>query len=185
MVFLLAAIVGLAYGAADQYLGSLRLLDLLGVWPSTASQMSAPWLVLPFAFGCSQRDARRAVLAGLVVTQAALLGYFAMTLSPLEGVHPDSAAIAGLLGTNMQYVIGGLITGALYGLLGQRWHTSRSWVSAALVTGALCLEPLARVATGRLSPPDTVWDVEVAVGLAAAAAFAVVLARHRRTAPLG
>lgn len=185
MAFVLAVIVGFVFGGVDQYLGSLRLLDLFGQWPSTASQVSAPWLVLPFAFGCSQRDGRRAVLVGLVATQAALFGYFAMTLSPFEGVHPGTAEVAGLLGTNMQYVVGGLVTGSLYGLLGQRWRTSRSWVSAALVTGALCLEPVARVATGRLSPPDTVWDVEVAIGLAAAAAFAAVLVRGRRAAPFG
>ena len=86
MAYVAAVIVGLLYGAVDQYLGSLTFLVHFGRWPSTASQMSAPWLVLPFLLGCSQVRARRAALLGLVVTEAALIGYFAMTVSPLEGV---------------------------------------------------------------------------------------------------
>src|SRR5437764_9237724 len=117
MAYVAAVIVGLLYGAVDQYLGSLTFLVHFGRWPSTASQMSAPWLVLPFLLGCSQVRARRAALLGLVVTEAALIGYFAMTVSPLEGVPlgrlPTSAAA--MLATNAVYVLGGLATGPLYG----------------------------------------------------------------------
>ena len=38
VAFLIAAILGLAFGAADQYLGSM---SWLGPWASTAAQMSA------------------------------------------------------------------------------------------------------------------------------------------------
>jgi hypothetical protein len=48
--------------------------------------MSAPWLILPLAFGYTQRQPGRAALAGLLATAAALTGFFAMTLSPVEGV---------------------------------------------------------------------------------------------------
>jgi Family of unknown function (DUF6518) len=184
MVFFLAALLGLAFGAADQQLGTLTAE--LGPWTSTAAQMSAPWLVLPFLIGLTQPDARRAAVLGLVVTASALLGYFAMTYSPLE-IHPwtfgrfTSGFVAVTTsGYNPFYILGGLVTGPLFGWLGQRWRLRRSWVSAAIVTGALCLEPLARSASGQLMPPAPVWVAEVAFGVVVAALFAYALMAQRR-----
>lgn len=182
MAFFLAAIVGLAFGAADQYLGSRSAV--LGSWAATAAQMSAPWLVLPFVVGMTQERPRRAMLLGLVATASALIGYFAMTYSPIEGVPldrflPGMVAVA-TTGYNPAYILGGLVTGPVFGLLGQRWRVRRSWVSAALVAGALCLEPAARWATGQLSSPASVWRVEVAVGMGVAIVFVVALLASRR-----
>ena len=189
MAFLLAALLGLAFGAADQYLGSM---SWLGQWTSTVAQMSAPWLVLAFVVGMTQQRPRRAVALGFVATAAALVGYFAMTYSPME-VHPWSfdrfttgvVAVA-TRGYNPAYILGGMATGPLFGLLGQRWRVRRSWVSAALVAGALCLEPLARWATGQLPyAAPHVWGVEVAVGAVGAALFTfAILAWRRATAPV-
>ena len=187
MVFLLVALLGLAFGAADQQLGTLTAE--LGPWTSTAAQMSAPWLVLPFLVGTSQQEARRAAVLGLVVTASALVGYFAMTYSPLE-IHPwtfdrfTSGFVAVTTsGYNPFYILGGLVTGPLFGLLGQRWRLRRSWVSAAVVTGALCLEPLARWAVGQLMPPAPVWAVEVAFGVVVATLFTHALLAQRRLEP--
>jgi hypothetical protein len=184
MAFLFAALLGLAFGAADQQLGTLTAE--LGPWTSTAAQMSAPWLVLPFLIGLTQPDARRAAVLGLVVTASALVGYFAMTYSPLE-IHPwtfdrFTSGFVSLTtsGYNPLYVLGGLVTGPLFGWLGQRWRLRRSWVSAALVTGALCLEPLARSASGQLMPPAPVWVAEVVFGIVVAALFAYALMAQRR-----
>jgi hypothetical protein len=184
MVFFLAVLLGLVFGAADQQLGTLTAE--LGPWTSTAAQMSAPWLVLPFLLGLTQPDARRAAVLGLVVTASALLGYFAMTYSPLE-IHPwtldrfTSGMVAVTTsGYNPLYILGGLVTGPLFGLLGQRWRLRRSWVSAAIVTGALCLEPLARWAAGQLMTPVPVWAAEVAFGVVVAALFANALMARRR-----
>jgi hypothetical protein len=111
-----------------------------------------------------------------------------LTLSPLEGV-PLSGVPAGLRallfngglhGANAAWVVAGLVTGPLYGLLGQRWRVHRSWISATLLTGALCLEPFARHAVGQLSPPSVVWDVEVVTGGAVAACFVIASLTHRR-----
>jgi hypothetical protein len=185
--FLAAIIAGLGFGAVDQYLGSLRLLVWFGAWPSTVSQMSAPWLVLPFAVGCTQVRPRRAMLLGLVATESALVGYFLMTLSPFEGVPLGSFSSGWVRltgsGLNPIYIVAGAATGALFGLLGQRWRVDRSWASALLVTGALCLEPTARALAGRLSPPTAVWDAEIAVGLMMAVAFVIATLAHRRTRP--
>ena len=59
------------------------------------------------------------------------------------------------------------MTGPLYGFLGQRWRTRRAWASAALVAGALCLEPFALRVAGRSYPGQSVvWPAEIAVGIA-------------------
>ena len=76
--------------------------------------------------------------------------------------------------------MGGLVTGPLFGFLGQRWRTTRSWLSAALVAGVLCLEPLARFAVGRLDPPRDVWMIEVVIGAALAAYFLIAGAVYRQ-----
>jgi hypothetical protein len=186
MAFVIAILVGLAYGGGDQYLGSLRPMVELGSWTPTAAQMSAPWLLLPFALGATQVNPRRAMLLGLVVTEAAMVGYVVMTVSPIENVPlaaaPASAAAIMLAGGNITYAIAGLVTGPVYGLLGQRWRVSRWWVSAAAVAGALFLEPFARVASGQLSPPSMVWRVEVAFGAAVTVYFAARLLQRRRAA---
>lgn len=180
MPYLVAVIAGLAFGAADQYLGSRVTL---GSWAATVSLMSAPWLILPFVVGWTQDRARRAMRLGLVVTASALVGYFVMTLSPVEGVpiarFPADMVDLVRSGYNPVYILGGLVTGPLYGYLGYRWRVDRSWVSAALVAGALCLEPLARRAVGQLSPPAFAWETEVALGAAVAVFFLLVALAHR------
>jgi hypothetical protein len=187
VAFFLAAIGGIAFGAADQYLGSRTAM--FGAWASTAAQMSAPWLLLPFVAGMTQQRARRAALLGLVVTASALFGYFAMTYSPIE-IHPWSVNrfTTGMVavtttGYNPFYILAGLVTGPVFGLLGQRWRVYRSWASAALVAGVLCLEPLARWAAGQLPPPAPVWTVEIASGVVVAFLFALVLLAWRRADP--
>lgn len=181
MAFFVTIVIGLVFGAGDQYLGSR---SALGVWASTVSGMSAPWVVLPFLVGWTQQRARRAILFGLVATASALVGYFAMTYSPMEGVpvdrfFPGVVAVA-RSGYNPLWILGGLVTGPLYGWLGHRWRVGRSWMSASLVAGALCLEPLGRVVVGMLPPPDVVWGAEVALGSALAGSFAVTIAARRR-----
>jgi len=174
----LVAVVGFTFGASDQYLGSRNMT--LGLWASTVSQLSAPWLVLPFVVGCSQVRPRRAAVRGLVVTILALAGYFSMMWSPVEGVywHQFAATWPTLVASQGANIVGGLLTGPLFGYLGQRWRMHRSWVSAALVAGALGLEPLARSATGQLGPPAFVWETEVALGVALALFF--ILSRVTR-----
>jgi hypothetical protein len=170
MAFLIAAVLGFAFGGADQYFGSLIAL---APWSASVSQMSAPWLILAFVAGTTQARARTAVLLATTAIVFALLGYFALTLSPFEGVALSRfpADWLSLVGSNGAVIIGGLVTAPLFGLLGNRWRTSRSPWSAAAVAGALCLEPLARLSTGRLPAPSAVWLIEVTLGLLAAAYF--------------
>jgi hypothetical protein len=179
MAFLVIVIGGLVFGAGDQYLGTVHAVDAMGWWSISVSLLSAPWLILPFLVGSTQGRPRRAAVAGLVVTLSALAGYFAMTLSPMEGVHFSLVALRGLLGSNHLNEMGGLVCGPLFGWLGYRWHSHRSWLAAALVTGALCLEPIAVTMAGRNEGRSgLVWTLEVVVGLAVGTWFLVSCRRH-------
>jgi len=180
----LVVVVGFVFGAADQYLGSRVMLGdrfALGLWASTVSAMSAPWLLLPFLVGCTEARAGRAAALGLLATLAALAGYFTLMWSPVESVTLSQSLphLPTLLASQRANVVGGLLTGPLFGYLGQRWRTERWWLAAALLAGAFCLEPLARWRAGQLPAPQIVWDVEVAVGALAALGFAAALARRR------
>ena len=192
VAFLLTAVIGLLFGAGDQYLGSLRSMVALGPWTVSVSQMSAPWVLLPFLFGCTLGRSRRPMVLGLVATVSALAGYFAMTISPIEGVPTGRipAAAVALLGSNLIWIFGGLVTGPWFGLLGQRWATGRSWAGAGLVAGAFLFEPVVRsVGAPRwgtpwwwpnLFGPAWVWIFEAVVGACIAGYFFIAIGRRRR-----
>ena len=163
MAYLLATVAAALFGAGDQYLGSLSAHP----WLVDSSLLSAPWLVLPFVFGCTQGGRKRAISIGCIATASALLGYFVMTLTPIEGVHLNGSAapILDLLHSELPVIVGAMFTAPLYGYLGYRWRTNRDWLSAVLVGGAVCLEPLATAAVGRLPRLSEVWIGEVIFGL--------------------
>ena len=177
MVVALALLLSAAFGAGDQYLGSLTGSGHVWAagWSSDVSRLSAPWLVLPFLAGATQRDPRRAALLGLACTYAALLGYGLMTLSPVEHAHLAVATVRGFVVSERAVLVGGLVTGPLFGWFGQQWRTKRAIAGALVTAAALCLEPLARRAAVRPIQDRDVWLAEVAAGLALAA---VVLVRR-------
>jgi len=178
----LIAGVGFVFGATDQYLGSLKPTVALGPWTVSVSQMSALWLLLPFVFGRREVRPGRAAAAGLLVTIFGLAGYLGMMLGPAEGLPADRVVPAAWawIASNVVVIAGGLVTGPLFGWLGQRWRARRSWASAALVAGAFMLEPLARGASGRLLAPLWIWGLESVLGLGLAAAFLVARRRPAR-----
>ncbi|HXJ62287.1 MAG TPA: hypothetical protein VNN79_00900 [Actinomycetota bacterium] len=181
--FLVAAVAGFVFGAADQYIGSLKPMVALGPWTISLSQMSALWLLLPFVFGARQESARGAVLVGSIATFAGLVGYFAMTVGPLEiPLREAPAALPGLLASNVRVIVGGVVTGPLFGYLGWRWRTERSWLWALPVAAAFLLEPLARVVSQRLLGPSWIWWAEAALGACLLAAFVRGSAGRRRAA---
>lgn len=173
MVVVLALVLSAAFGAGDQYLGSLSAHP----WGADVSLLSAPWLLLPFLAGATQREPKRAALLGLACTYAALLGYGLMTLSPIENAHLSAASIRAFVLSEREVFIGGIVTGPLFGWFGQQWRTRRALLGALVTAAALCLEPLAR--RGSVNPIRfrDVWIAEVALGLALAAYAALSRAR--------
>lgn len=138
-----------------------------------ASLLAAPWLVLPFVIGCCQRSARRAVALAVGCTFAALFGYLAMTLSPVEQAKVSLTGVFGLL----RWFLLGAITAPLLGWLGHRWRIGAAAWAPIMPAAALVLEPFARTVLG---PPIRVAQVrwlEVITG--------VVLGVVLVTAPMG
>jgi Family of unknown function (DUF6518) len=178
VVVVLALLLSVVFGAGDQYLGSLTGSGHTWAagWSSDVSLLSAPWLVLPFVAGATQRAPRRAALLGLGCTYAALLGYALMTLSPVEHAHLTVATLRGFAVSERSVLVGGIVTGPLFGWFGQQWRTRRAIAGALVTAAALCLEPLARRVTIDPIRHREVWLAEVAAGLALAAA--VVVSRY-------
>lgn len=174
MVVLVTLLLSAAFGAGDQYLGSLsRFVP----WAADASLLSAPWLVLPFLAGWTQRTPRRAALLGLTGTAAAFAAYGLMTLSPVEGARLTLVSVRGFAISEAPALVGGLVTGPLFGWLGYRWATRREPAAALATAGLVCLEPLARIPVDRAIRFDGVWEAEVAAGLAMAA-YALAVAKR-------
>ncbi len=183
MLVVVVLVLSAIFGAADQYLGSLPGAHLWASqmpWMTDVSLLSAPWVLLPFLIGATQREPRRATVLGLACTMSALAGYAAMTLSPVEHAELTMRSIGGFVQSSDRVIVGGLVTGPLFGWLGYRWRTERAWLGPVLVAGAFCLEPLARVTAGHGQEirVRTVWMLEVAVGLAFAAYVALATRRH-------
>ena len=170
----LALLLSAAFGAGDQYLGSGHVFGI--GWPTDVSLLSAPWLLLAFLAGCTQRNPWRAALLGLGCTAAALLGYFLMTDSPAEGAHYSLANARGFFVSEHLVLLGAVFTGPLFGWFGQQWRTRRAIAGALITAAALCIEPLARKASVDPIRYRSVWVAEFAAGLAFAA---VVLVRRR------
>lgn len=163
----LALVLAFVFGGADQYLGSLQGRGG-PAWATEVSLLSAPWLVLAFVAGWTQREPRPAALLGLACTMSALAGYALMTLSPVEGAELTRQAIVGFVRSSQYVILGGLVTGPLFGWFGNRWRNDRAWIGALLAAGAVCLEPVARVVAGDIwaISARTVWVAEVAAGVA-------------------
>jgi cytochrome b561 len=149
MGYVLVAAMAFLFGAADQYVGGLWSATHIGFWTIDVSMMSAPWLALPFLVGARAPAASRAAWIGALATFAALLGYFTMTLSPIEGVALRQIHPLPFLVSQLHVILPAVVTGPLWGWLGHRWRTRRSWVSAVSVAVPFCLEPLARSIYGQ------------------------------------
>jgi hypothetical protein len=175
-MIMLVVVAGAVLGGADQYAGSLYLPIATAV-----SLMSAPWLLLPFCFGCTQVRGRAGGVVGLAVTLAALAGYWAMTVSPVEGVPLSrfSRGFVTVAHSDARLLLAAVIAGPACGLLGQRWRTRRWWVGAVVAAGGLLLEPVTRVMNLENGPP-LAYYLELAAGALAAAYFAAAVARSGR-----
>ena len=108
-----------------------------------------------------------------LATFAALVGYFLLTDSPLEGAQYSLANTHGFFVSNAPVILGGVVTGPLFGWFGQQWRTRRAIAGALVTAAALCLEPLARRVSVNPIRYRDVWLAEVAAGLVLAATVLV------------
>jgi hypothetical protein len=164
---ILALVLAAAFGAADQYLGSLPGAHVWAArvpWVTHVSLLSAPWLLVAFLAGSTQKEPKRAAQLGLACTLSALTGYALMTLSPVENAALTPRSAAGFAWSSDRVIVGGLVTGPPFGWLGCRWRHEGARLGAVIVAGAFCLEPLARVAAGQAVSFRSVWLTEVLVG---------------------
>jgi hypothetical protein len=175
MIVVVALVLAALFGGGDQYLGSMSWHP----WAADVSLLSAPWLVLAFIAGCTQRTPRRAALLGVACTASALLGYGLMTLSPVENAHLSLQSAAAFVRSESPAIVGGLFTGPLFGWFGQRWRTDRAWVGAFATAALVCLEPLVRIPAGRAIRFRAVSLAEVAAGVAMVV-YVVAVARAAR-----
>ena len=169
----IALVLSAVFGAGDQYLGSGHVSGI--TWATDVSLLSAPWILLPFVAGATQRDPKRAALLGLACTYVALLGYGVMTLSPAENAHITMATVRAFVYSNQNVFIGGIFTGPLFGWFGQQWRSGKMLAAALLVAAAFCFEPLARRLNDNPIRYRVVTVAEVVAGLLFAA---FVLARY-------
>jgi hypothetical protein len=150
------------FGGADQYLGSMSWHP----WGADVSLLSAPWLLLPFLAGWTQRDARRAALLGLACSVSAFVGYGLMTLSPIENAHFSVASASAFARSESPFIVASFFTGPLFGWFGYRWRADHAWLGALVTAVAFCLEPVARIPAGYEIRFRAVWIAEVAIGVA-------------------
>jgi hypothetical protein len=167
MVVVVALALAAAFGGGTQYLGSMSSHP----WGADVSLLSAPWLLLAFLAGWTQREPRRAALLGLACTLSALVGYGLMTLSPVENAQLSRHSAAAFVISQSVVIFGALFTGPLFGWFGQRWRTDRGWLGALVTAAAVCLEPLVRIPGGHTIRFPAVWIAEVAAGIAMAIYF--------------
>lgn len=104
--------------------------------------LSAPWVVVPFAAGAATRSVRRGVLFGLSATLLALLGFYVAEAAVLNlGPHPWYVELRLTLHWNV-YDTWGVPAGIAYGALGALWTLHRSRLAGAAVGIAFVAEPL-------------------------------------------
>jgi hypothetical protein len=178
----LALVLSAAFGAFDQYLGSGHIAGI--TWATDVSLLSAPWILLAFLAGATQRDPKRGALLGLACTYAALLGYCVMTLSPAEGADFTFATFRGFVYSERAVLVGGLFTGPLFGWFGQQWRTGKMLAGALLVAAALCFEPLARLLSVNPVQRDVVIVAEIVAGLVFAVFVVVRFQQTRESKPV-
>ena len=140
--------------------------------------ISAPWLLLPFLAGAAA-SSRRALLGavyGLIATLAALTAfYFAESFVLDLGQHSWLTDLSLTMRASVYYAERGVVTGPVFGALGQWWLLCRSTAAASLIAAAFVLEPVAwwlyglRLGGGAAYPVPgypALWLGEIGIGIA-------------------
>lgn len=173
---------GFVYGLAVSHIPSPSTVGVFWV-----SNLSAPWLLLAFLAGWSQRPRLWAATAGALTDVAAIAGFYLtfLLIDPDPGpfgrptptltrIVEDMGSWLGFIAPWLAYAV---VAGLVFGLLGWWWGRLRSLVAGVAVCLAFVLEPAAwALYDGHLPRPAAIWVVEAAIGLAA---LALVLVSRR------
>lgn len=147
-----------------------------GVSAFWIGNLCAPWLVLAFLAGRTQRSWRWAVAAGALIDIACVVGFYlnALTLDPLELGLPASTSMLTIATTSFgrwlnyiaYWLLAAVLGGAIYGALGFWWRRSRLLVAGLALAAPFLVEPvLWPLRNGYYQGPWPLWAVEVVVGL--------------------
>lgn len=185
-VLVACAAVGFLFGFGTSSIPSPH--DVSVFW---IGNLCAPWLVLSFFAGRMQRSLGWAVLAGVLVDVACVVGFYIrfLTLDPLKLGLPPATPLTTVATTSLRHwlffialwLAAGAVGGAVYGALGSSWRRSKPLAAGLAVALPFVAEPgLWPLRNGYYQGPWFIWAVEVAVGLAVA--LCVVGIRSRTVA---
>jgi DNA-binding beta-propeller fold protein YncE len=106
--------------------------------------MSAPWLVLPFLVGASRASRRSALALGFAVALVAVAGFLAASTGLVQTFTRGPSAVLWAMLGQLPWLLGAMVSGPVYGLLGYRWRVTRSWWLALAATAPVMFEPALR-----------------------------------------
>jgi DNA-binding beta-propeller fold protein YncE len=130
--------------------------------------MSAPWLALPFLAGASRASRRGALVLGFAVVLVAVVGFLAVSAGLVQTFTSGPSAVLWAMLGQLPWLLGAVVSGPVYALLGYRWRVTRSWVVALAVTAPVMLEPAVR--WGLSSRGILIWEPYAPVAWAEALA---------------
>ena len=167
------------FGVVEQRAGAGRSASVTAL-----GEMAAPWLFLPFLVGAWRASRGSALVLGFAVVLVAVTGFLAASVGLVQTfTSGPSAVLAAMLG-QLPWLLGAVVGGPVYALLGYRWRITGSWPLALAVTAPVMLEPALR--WGLSSRGILIWEpyapvawAEAVAGLALTVA-AITVGRHRR-----
>jgi hypothetical protein len=149
---------------------------------------SAPWLILPFvaALSVRVRGPIRGALVGLGASLAALSGFYVTNSFVLQlGPHSWLDDLRLTVGAGRMFFVLAVASGPFFGAIGAWWNRTHATWLAVLVAALFVFEPLATWLYGVAQHRSTsglalVWLGELALGVCACTAAAVVAQRAQR-----
>jgi Family of unknown function (DUF6518) len=132
-------VVAAVFGAVEQWAGAGH-----PAFVTALGGMSAPWLFLPFLVGASRASRGSALVLGFAVVLVAVAGFLAASAGLVQTFTSGPSAVLGAMLGQLPWLLGAVVSGPVYGLLGYRWRVPGSWRLALAVTAPVMLEPALR-----------------------------------------
>ena len=127
------------FGAVEQWAGAQN-----PPFVAALGGMSAPWLVLPFLVGASRASRRSALVLGFAVVLVAVAGFLAAGVGLVQTLTSGPSAVLWAMLGHLPWLLGAMVSGPVFGLLGYEWRVTRSWWLALAATAPVMLEPALR-----------------------------------------